>query len=100
MSEPKQTKAAFIRSQPATMSAADVVKKAKEAGMKLSVAMVYVTRSKAKQRAAKGKPEAKPSKPAAGGGSDLHAAIAKLAWTHGFPAVEAAIKSLKSKVGV
>jgi hypothetical protein len=54
-----QSKADFVRSQPRSMSAADVVKKAKAAGMDISVAYVYVIRSKSKtgkggRRAARG----------------------------------------------
>lgn len=50
----KVNKSAWIRSQPATMPAADVVSKAKEAGIKLSVAQVYTTRSEAKRKGARG----------------------------------------------
>ena len=46
----KVNKSAWIRSQPSTMPAADVVTKAKEAGIKLSVAQVYTTRSEAKRK--------------------------------------------------
>ena len=41
------TKAAFVRSLPATMSAADVVAEAQRAGIKISPAHVYVIRSNA-----------------------------------------------------
>lgn len=50
------SKAAFIRSQPATMSAKEVVAKASEAKMKLSEAHVHVVRSKAKADAKKSTP--------------------------------------------
>ena len=56
-------KAAWIRSQPADLGAADVVKRAKAAGFKLSLAQVYVTRSLAKKRASS-KGGAKVAKPA------------------------------------
>ncbi|HSQ68098.1 MAG TPA: hypothetical protein VLM85_33035 [Polyangiaceae bacterium] len=39
------TKAEFVRALPATMPAKEVVEKAKEAGLKLSPAYVYVIRS-------------------------------------------------------
>jgi uncharacterized lipoprotein YddW (UPF0748 family) len=41
------TKAAFVRSLPATMSAAQVVAEAHKAGIKISAAHVYVIRSNA-----------------------------------------------------
>jgi len=41
------TKAAFVRSLPATMSAAEVVSEAHKAGIKISPAHVYVIRSNA-----------------------------------------------------
>jgi hypothetical protein len=47
---PKVNKSAWIRSQPGTLSAAEVVSKAKQAGIKLSVAQVYTTRSEAKRK--------------------------------------------------
>jgi hypothetical protein len=46
----KVNKSAWIRSQPSTLSAAEVVGKAKQAGIKLSVAQVYTTRSEAKRK--------------------------------------------------
>jgi len=57
-----QTKADFVRSIPSTTSAADVVAKAKDAGMKLSTHYVHNVRtetkakSKAKQKSTSGKP--------------------------------------------
>ena len=42
------TKAAFVRSLPETMPAKEVVDKAKEAGLKLTPAYVYVIRSQAR----------------------------------------------------
>jgi hypothetical protein len=46
----KVNKSAWIRGQPGTLSAADVVSKAKDAGIKLTVAQVYTTRSEAKRK--------------------------------------------------
>lgn len=42
------SKAEFVRALPATMPAKQVVEKAKEAGLKLSPAYVYVIRSQAR----------------------------------------------------
>jgi hypothetical protein len=51
----KQSKSAFIRKQPATLSAAEVVAKAKAAGIKFTTQLVYNVRggSKAKKAVAK-----------------------------------------------
>jgi hypothetical protein len=51
----KQSKAAFVRSLPATMPAKEVIEKAKAAGHKLSPAYVYVIRSKGGGGKARGK---------------------------------------------
>jgi hypothetical protein len=48
-------KSAWIRSQPATMNAKDVLQKAKKEGTRLSLAQIYTARSTAK-------PAAKPSR--------------------------------------
>jgi hypothetical protein len=45
--KPKQSKSDFIRSQPSTVSTADVVAKAKAAGMKISSTLVYMVRGRA-----------------------------------------------------
>jgi hypothetical protein len=54
----KINKSAWIREQPSTMPAADVVSKAKQAGIKLSIAQVYTTRSEAKRKGARLAPAA------------------------------------------
>jgi hypothetical protein len=46
-------KSQFIRLQPASMVASEVVKKAKEGGMSISAQMVYAIRSAARKRAQK-----------------------------------------------
>ena len=46
-------KSAWIRSQPATMAAKDVLRKAKQEGISLSLAQVYTARSTANKAAAK-----------------------------------------------
>jgi hypothetical protein len=55
----KLTKSSFIRSQPDSMSAADVVAAGKKVGLTLTVASVYTTRYEAKKKAAGGKSPAK-----------------------------------------
>jgi hypothetical protein len=62
----KQSKSAFIRKQPASMSAAEVVAKGKAAGSKFSPQLVYNVRGGAKPRKvlAKKTSTAKPTAPA------------------------------------
>jgi hypothetical protein len=60
----KQSKSDFIRAQPATLSAAEVVAKAKAAGIKLAPVLVYKVRIRAKAKA-KGKGKGKAKKTAA-----------------------------------
>jgi hypothetical protein len=73
----KVNKSAWIRGQPGTLSAADVVSKAKDAGIKLTVAQVYTTRSEAKRKgsrpttAAKRGPGRPKGKIETNGGKDL-----------------------------
>src|SRR5215831_2317870 len=52
-SKKTMTKAAFVRSLPATMSAAQVVAEAQKAGIRISPAHVYVIRSNANKSAKK-----------------------------------------------
>jgi hypothetical protein len=85
------------------MSAADVVKKARSEGVKLSPAQVSVARSLAAKHKAKPKAGAwrqKRSAPAPRSAGGLHDAIRKLVWEHGLTAVEAATASLKRSVGL
>jgi hypothetical protein len=59
---PKKTnKSAYVRSLPPSMSAKDVVNKAKEAGIKLTEAYVYTIRSSSKR--AGGRRGATPGRP-------------------------------------
>jgi hypothetical protein len=51
---PQQSKSAFIRAQPATMSAADVVAQGKAAGITLRPELVYEVRRVARARTASG----------------------------------------------
>jgi hypothetical protein len=44
-------KSQFIRTQPATMSTADVIAKAKAAGLKISSSLVYMVRGRSSRRA-------------------------------------------------
>ncbi|HKU39507.1 MAG TPA: hypothetical protein VJR89_15215 [Polyangiales bacterium] len=56
-SAPRVNKSEWIRNQPATAAAKDIVAKAKSEGIKLSLAQVYTARSAAKKKAGRiGKP--------------------------------------------
>jgi len=68
-SESKQSKAAFVRALPSTMSAKEVIEKAKAAGHKLTAAYVYVIRSKGGSTAG-GKRGSKLGRPRGGNGSN------------------------------
>jgi hypothetical protein len=57
----KTSKTAFVLSLPSTMSAVDVISKAKEKGMKLTKGYVYEIRSAAKRKARIGVKRARPS---------------------------------------
>jgi hypothetical protein len=72
----KQSKAAFVRSLPGTMSAKEVIEKAKAAGHKLTPAYVYVIRSKGSSKG-RAKPGPKPGRGRSGsnGGSAERALI-------------------------
>ena len=55
----RKTKSAFIRSQPDTLSAKEVVDRAKKAGFTIGEKYVYVIRSASRKKAGKGKRVAK-----------------------------------------
>jgi hypothetical protein len=58
---PKPSKSEFIRSQPSTMSAADVVEKAKAVGLTITAGLVYGVRSQSKLKRKAKKSAAKTS---------------------------------------
>jgi hypothetical protein len=101
-------KSAFIRSQPATLSAADVVKKGKAEGIKLSIAQVYTARANARRQAAKtaapakAKPGRKPgaqvakAPPAAGGSHETH--FMALVLDLGLSKTEALLERVRTKL--
>ena len=100
---PKINKSAWIREQPVALAAKDVVEKAAKAGIKVSVAQVYTTRSEAKK--IKGKPgrpnvssKAAP-KPAVKGTSD-ELMFKRLVLSIGLPKAEAYLSDLKRSVGL
>lgn len=103
-------KSQFIRDQDPSLSAKEVVAKAKAAGFELSEGMVYTTRSQAKkatQKAAGGtepKKLGRPPKSAGSSGSpsvgSAESQVKKLAWTIGFPQLEAIVAKLKREAGL
>ena len=100
-SSSKINKSAWIRSQPSSMSAKDVFAKAKEEGIKLSIAQVYTARSTAK-KAGKAKANGKPGRPKRTLRTDVSAdlsSIKRAVFQHGFAQVEAFLADLKKSVG-
>src|SRR5438045_642656 len=100
---PKINKSAWIREQPASMPAKEVVAKAKAAGITLSVAQVYVARSTAKKAGGVAKRKGRRSGPKgtlkAGVSADLNS-IKRAVFQHGFARVEAFVADLKRNVGL
>jgi hypothetical protein len=103
----KINKSAWIREQPGSMSAKEVVDKAAKAGIKLSVAQVYTTRSEAKKRGAKrgrpkgsGKGSAKAAPMRSGAAGDDELAFRRLVLSVGLPKAEAYLSELRRTVGL
>ncbi|HEX7478267.1 MAG TPA: hypothetical protein VF331_10710 [Polyangiales bacterium] len=95
---PKTNKSAWIRSQPATTSAKDLVKQGKAAGIKLSVAQVYTARANAKKKGAPaGKPGPKPKVvTATASGHDQH--FVSLVLDLGLSKAEALLQRIRDRV--
>ena len=100
---PSINKSAWIREQPESISAKDVVTKAASAGIKLTIAQVYTARSVAKKSSApKAKPGPKPKASAATaiGGGDEFTAFKRLVLTIGLAKADAYLTQLKQSVGL
>jgi hypothetical protein len=69
---PRLNKSEWIRNQPASTPAKDIVSKAKAEGIKLSLAQVYTARSAAKKKAGR---IGKPGRPKGSGGGASAAAL-------------------------
>jgi hypothetical protein len=93
-------KSQFVRDQPATMRARDVVEKGKAQGIALSEKYVYNIRAKAKARG--GAPRRKPGRPAgsgrASGGGGGEARFVDLALDLGLSKAEALLARLRSAI--
>lgn len=104
----KLNKSAWIREQPESMAAADVAKKAKDAGIQISVAQVYVARANARKakgtgaRSAKSGPKPKSGawRTAADGGTDDFVQFKRLVLNIGIARAEAYLLQLKQSVGL
>jgi hypothetical protein len=99
----KINKSAWIREQPRSLSAREVVEKASKAGIKLTDAQVYTARSSAKK--AKGKPGPKPGfksarKAAGANGTSDELLFKRLVLSIGLPKSEAYLNDLKRSVGL
>lgn len=104
------TKTAFVKSQPATLSAKEVVQKAKAAGITITDKYVYNIRSMAKTKKGATKlgrpkgsknkaPSAKTTKRGASSGDD-EMAFKRLVLSIGLPKAEAYLSDLKRSVGL
>ena len=104
------TKTAFVKSQPASLSAKEVVEKAKAAGITITDKYVYnirsvakMTKSAAKRGRPKGSknkaPSPKITKRVASSGDD-ELAFRRLVLSIGLPKAEAYLSDLKASVGL
>ena len=98
--ENKKSKAAFVRSLPSTMSAKEVIEKAKAAGHKLSSAYVYVIRSKDNTSAATGNRGSKAGRPgkANGNGGASERALVNAALELGFGRARQLLDSAQARI--
>jgi hypothetical protein len=106
--KPKVNKSAFVRDLPATLSAAEVVQKAKGAGITITDKHVYVIRSKAKVAKAgrsasrRGRPPkvttAKTKSLATGRASSLAVQFVDAALDLGLARAEGLLASLRGKL--
>jgi len=102
INEKKVNKTAWIRSQPASTPAKELVAKAKAQGITLSVAQVYTARSTGKKaglvRATKTGSVGRPAAATAGKNDEM--AFRQLVLSIGLPKAEAYLADLKRSVGL
>jgi hypothetical protein len=93
-------KSQFVREQPTTMTAKQVVTKAKDAGITLSEKYVYNIRAKANARRRTGRPGRPPKagRPAASSAGGLEGRLIDLALELGLGKAEALLGRLRSKI--
>src|SRR5262245_59262457 len=92
-------KSQFVRDQPVTMTAKQVVTKAKDAGITLSEQYVYNIRAKANARRRRGRPgRPKGSTNAAKASSNQDARFVDLALDMGLSKAEALLSRLRAKI--
>lgn len=106
----KINKSAWIRDQPKSLSAKEVVEKAAAKGIKVSVAMVYTVRSSAKKtnskspKATVGRPKGSKSRTSltksVGRSGDDEMAFRRLVLSIGLPKAESYLSDLKRSVGL
>jgi hypothetical protein len=101
----KVNKSAWIRSQPASTPAKELVVQAKKEGIKLSLAQVYTARSTAKNASGPAQLVAprqpgRPKKAIAPAGSDSHVAFRRLVISIGVDRAELFITKIKEQMGL
>jgi hypothetical protein len=108
----KVNKSAWIRSQPAAMPAKDVLAKATDAGIRLSLAQVYTARSSAKKKAphepgspthaptANGTSKRAPANAERGTDAGAERALRSLVFRVGLTRAQALLDEIKTSVGI
>lgn len=103
MPKKKINKSAWIRNQPRTMSAKEIVAKAKAAGIKVSDKQVYNARASAKKTSGASKTTKRgpaKGKRAPSGSGDNELSFRRLVLSIGLPKAEAYLNELKRSVGL
>jgi len=95
----KVNKSAFIRAQPATMPASEVVEKAKAEGFEITANFVYSVRSAGKPKAKKGSNVTKGKKPATVGGN-AEQLVRRAALMIGVDGLEGIVKKIRIEAGL
>lgn len=98
-------KSAFVRSLPSTLSAAEVISRARGKGIKLSAAQVYTIRANARRKAGNGLPSIERGRGAGdaavrrgrGSGSDSESAFLRMALELGLVRAESILGSLRDR---
>jgi hypothetical protein len=98
-------KSAFVRSLPGSLSAAEVIRRAKDKGIKLSAAQVYTIRANARRKADEGGAPAGIKKASVGrgfggGGSASESAFLQMALELGLVRAEGILGSLRDRAAV
>ena len=95
---PEQSKAEFVRSLPSSMPAKEVIAKAKEKGIKLSPAYVYVIRSKSGSAKIQSPSKRGPKMRSGAGTGALEKQFISLALELGFFRAQAILNDVRARI--